>query len=66
MFDDQIDFHGFQQQEDEQKQMLDHLMDLWELAGITGKQESVLVVAERCGLLNEFKQCIEDNHGQHR
>lgn len=61
--DSQSDWIGHQQQEEEQRQLLDHLMDLWELSGIVGKQDRVLVVAERCGMLNQLKQYIEENHG---
>lgn len=58
-FDDsQSDWIGHQQQEQEQQQVLDHLLDLWELSGMLGKQESVFVIAERCGMLNEFKQVV--------
>jgi len=53
--DSEADWSG-QQQEEERHLMLDHLLDLWWLAGLIGKQYQVLVVAERCGLLNEFKQ----------
>lgn len=52
--------------EEEQRQLLDHLLDLWELSGMLGKQESILVIAERCGLLTQFKQRIEANNGKHR
>lgn len=61
-FDDSSSWEQQVQQEIEQQQLLDHLVGLWELSGMVGKQESVLVVAERCGLLTEFKQCIEANN----
>lgn len=59
MFDDSRDHFDEQQRQEERHLLLDHLFDLWELSKIAGKQESVLLIAAKCGMLTELKQYIE-------